>query len=103
MHLRRDAAYAAAEITVFVRRLAEEMGGHQKGTVGRVEFFPNLVNVIAERAVLMVDLRNADAAQLRSAEQRLQAFLDQLAGAAQVSIVTRSVARFEPVDSPTRS
>ncbi len=100
MHLRRDAAYAAAEITVFVRRLAEEMGGHQKGTVGRVEFFPNLVNVIAERAVLMVDLRNTDAAQLRSAEQRLQAFLDQLAGAAQVSIATRSVARFEPVGFP---
>ena len=100
MHLRRDAVYAAAEITVFVRRLAEEMGGHQKGTVGRVELFPNLVNVIAERAVLMVDLRNSDAAQLRSAEQRLQAFLDQLANAAQVSIVTRSVARFEPVGFP---
>ena len=100
MQLRRDAALAAAEITVFVRRLVQEIGGHQRGTVGRIELFPNLVNVIAERAVLMVDLRNTDAAQLRIAEQRLLGFLDELAAAAQVSIVTRNVARFEPVGFP---
>src|SRR6516225_1331657 len=52
MHLRRDAAWAAGEIAVFVRGLAQGMGGHQKGTVGRIELYPNLVNVVAERAVL---------------------------------------------------
>src|SRR6185503_5181731 len=46
MHLRRDAAYAGAEITVFVRRLAQSIGGHQRATVGRIELYPNLVNVV---------------------------------------------------------
>ena len=63
--LRRDAALAAGEIAVFVRKLAMEMGGTQRGTVGRIEIAPNLVNVIAERATLTVDLRNMDEALLR--------------------------------------
>ncbi|HEX6418970.1 MAG TPA: hydantoinase/carbamoylase family amidase, partial [Acidimicrobiales bacterium] len=32
MRLRHDAGYAAAEVATFVRRLAEELGGHQVGT-----------------------------------------------------------------------
>jgi beta-ureidopropionase / N-carbamoyl-L-amino-acid hydrolase len=100
MHLRRDAALAAAEVALFVRRLAQEMGGNQKATVGRVELYPNLVNVIAERATIMVDLRNTDGAKLREAEQRLVAFLDRLAAQERVAISTRSLARFEPVIFP---
>jgi N-carbamoyl-L-amino-acid hydrolase len=100
MHLRRDAAYAAAEITVFARRLAQSMGGHQRATVGRVELYPNLVNVVAERAVLTVDLRNTDEARLQEAEQQFANFLDRLAVQEQVAISTRSLARFEPVSFP---
>jgi beta-ureidopropionase / N-carbamoyl-L-amino-acid hydrolase len=100
MHLRRDAAYAASEITVFVRRLVQAMGGNQRGTVGRIELYPNLVNVVAERAVLTVDLRNTDRARLWEAEQQLVAFLDRLAAQEHVSIATRSLARFDPVIFP---
>jgi beta-ureidopropionase / N-carbamoyl-L-amino-acid hydrolase len=100
MHLRRDAACAAGETAVFVRRLAQGMGGHQKGTVGRIELYPNLVNVVAERAVLTVDLRNTDEVLLQAAERQLAGFLDQLAAQEQVAIATRSLARFEPVSFP---
>jgi beta-ureidopropionase / N-carbamoyl-L-amino-acid hydrolase len=100
MHLRRDAACAAAEIAVFVRRLAQSTGGHQKGTVGRIELYPNLVNVIAERALLTVDLRNTDDSLLQEAERQLAGFLDRLAAQEQVAITTRSLARFEPVAFP---
>src|SRR5499426_2202264 len=79
MHLRRDAACAAGGVALFVRRLAQEMGGHQKGTVGRIELYPNLVNVVAERAVLTVDLRNTDESLLQDAERQLAGFLDRLA------------------------
>jgi N-carbamoyl-L-amino-acid hydrolase len=101
MHLRHDAAYVAGEIAVFVRRLAHDMGGHQKGTVGRIALYPNLVNVIAERAALTIDLRNTDETQLRESEQRLAAFLDRLAAQEKVTISTRSLARFEPVAFPS--
>jgi beta-ureidopropionase / N-carbamoyl-L-amino-acid hydrolase len=100
MHLRRDALCAAAEVALFVRKLAQDMGGHQKGTVGRIELYPNLVNVVAERAVITVDLRNTDDSRLQEAEQQLAAFLDRLAGQEQVAVATRSLARFAPVAFP---
>jgi beta-ureidopropionase / N-carbamoyl-L-amino-acid hydrolase len=100
MHLRQDAAYAAAEIVGFVRRLARDVGGTQRGTVGRVELYPNLVNVIAERAVMTVDLRNFDDAPLQAAEQQLAAFLDRLAAQENVSITRRNLGRFAPIAFP---
>jgi beta-ureidopropionase / N-carbamoyl-L-amino-acid hydrolase len=100
MHLRRDAAYTASEIVVFVRQLAQELGGNQKGTVGRIELYPNLVNVVAERAVLTVDLRNTDQARLREAEQKLALYLESLAARQKVAVSTRSLAQFEPVPFP---
>ncbi len=101
MDLRRDAGYAAGEIAVFVRRLACGMGDQQKGTVGRIELYPNLVNVVAERAVLTVDLRNIDKELLQQAERQLGEFLDRLAAQEQVAIKTRSLARFDPVAFPS--
>ena len=49
MSMRHDAGYAAAEIAVFARRLAAELGPPQVATVGRIELHPNLVNVVAAR------------------------------------------------------
>ncbi len=97
MALRHDAGYVAAEIAVFVRHLATEMGGHQVGTVGRLDLHPDLVNVVAARAVLTVDLRNTDETELQLAEARLADHLARLAAAERVTIRTRTLARFEPV------
>src|SRR5262249_37580449 len=100
MHLRRDAACAAGGVALFVRRLAQEMGGHQKGTVGRLALYPNLVNVVAERATLTADLRNTEAAPLRAAKEAPARFLDGLPAREQVKVETRSLARFDPVAFP---
>ncbi|MCP5265569.1 MAG: Zn-dependent hydrolase [Burkholderiaceae bacterium] len=97
MRLRHDAGYAAAAVAGYVRELAREMGGSQVGTVGKIDLHPNLINVIAARATLTVDLRNIDEARLREAEERLAVFLAQLASDEGVTIETRSLARFEPV------
>ncbi len=97
MRLRHDAGWVAGSIINFVRELATELGGDQVATVGRIEFFPNLVNVVPNRAVLTVDLRNTDETRLRLAEARLAAHLDALRDAEKVEIDTRSLARFEPV------
>ncbi len=100
MHSRRDAAYVASEIVVAVRRLAREIGGAQRGTVGRIEVFPNLINVVAERAVLTVDLRNPDEGRLATAEREVAALLERLAAQENVAISTRSMGRFAPVLFP---
>ncbi|HXZ17164.1 MAG TPA: hydantoinase/carbamoylase family amidase, partial [Roseiarcus sp.] len=97
MRMRRDAAYVAAEIVAFARRLANEIGGDQVATVGALTLTPNLVNVVAERAVMTVDLRNTDNARLKEAERRLHAFASQIAAAEQVTAHSRELARFDPV------
>ncbi|MEW5879486.1 MAG: M20 family metallo-hydrolase [Pseudomonadota bacterium] len=97
MRLRHDAGYCAAAIGHFLRQLAREMGGNQVATMGKVDLHPNLINVIAARAKVTVDLRNTDEAALRQAEQRFAEFLKQLAADEGVRIETRSLARFEPV------
>lgn len=97
MSLRCDAGWAAGSIMTFVRQLACELGGSQVATVGRVELFPNLVNVVANRAMLTVDLRNTDEAQLQRAEAALAEHLQSLCRREKVTIHTRRLARFEPV------
>jgi N-carbamoyl-L-amino-acid hydrolase len=97
MRLRRDAGYAAAEVTTFVRRLAAELGGHQVGTVGRVDLHPDLVNVVAARATLTVDLRNTDEGVLAEAERRLREHVADVAAGERVEATWRRLARFEPV------
>ncbi len=98
MSMRTDAGYAAAEITCFVRRLASDMGGTQVGTVGALTLHPNLVNVVANRAVMTVDLRNTDESLLTQAEEKTFAFVDEIAEREGVEISRRSLARFAPVD-----
>ncbi len=95
MDLRHDAGYAAAAIAAEVRRIANETPG-QVGTVGRMRFEPDLINVIPERAVLTVDLRNFDDGRLRGAEARLAAFADEVARAEGVTVGRRRLARFDP-------
>ncbi|GMV58860.1 MAG: Zn-dependent hydrolase [Betaproteobacteria bacterium] len=97
MRLRHDAGYCAAAIGHFLRQLARDMGGNQVATMGKVDLHPNLINVIAARAKVTVDLRNTDEALLKQAEQRFAGFLKQLAADEGVKIETRSLARFEPV------
>ncbi len=97
MRLRRDAGYAAASVATFVRELATDLGHPQVATVGAIDLHPNLVNVVAARAQLTVDLRNTDNDVLVEAETRLQDHLDRLADDEGVEITTRSLARFDPV------
>ncbi|MGE0719042.1 MAG: Zn-dependent hydrolase [Alphaproteobacteria bacterium] len=95
--LRRDAGYVAAAIAVFLRGLARELGGNQLATVGKVDLVPNIINVIAARAAMTVDLRNTDEAALQESERRLAAFCDEIAAAESVTVTSRRLVRFEPV------
>ena len=97
MRLRHDAGYCAAAISVFMRQLTIEMGGAQVATMGVTQLHPNLINVIAARAVVTVDLRNTDEALLKVAEQKVADFLVKLAADEGVTITSHRLARFEPV------
>src|SRR5215468_1700052 len=97
MRLRRDAGYLAASVNVFARMLALEMGGHQVATVGVLSLSPNLINVVPNRAVFTVDLRNTDEARLEESEARMAEHVAEVAQQERVEVQTRVLARFEPV------
>jgi N-carbamoyl-L-amino-acid hydrolase len=98
MSMRHDPAYVASNIAVFLRELATRFGGHQVCTVGKIDLHPNLINVVPQRAVLTLDIRNTDEEKLKTAESEVQAHLQKLAMEEGVSITTRPLARFEPVE-----
>src|SRR5689334_10353673 len=79
MRLRRDAGYLAASVNLFARQLAWEMGGNQVATVGALSLRPNLINVVPNRAVFAVDLRNTDQAKLQQAEAKVAQHIAEMA------------------------
>jgi beta-ureidopropionase / N-carbamoyl-L-amino-acid hydrolase len=97
MRLRHDAGWVAGSIVTFVRDLASSLGGHQVATVGRLCLHPDLVNVVAARATLTVDLRNTDASVLAEAESRLRSHAEEVASAEGVTLAWRRLAQFDPV------
>ncbi|NNE96519.1 MAG: Zn-dependent hydrolase [Acidimicrobiales bacterium] len=97
MHMRKDPGLVAVECAAFVREMAMDIGHPQVGTVGRIEFSPNLVNVIPASATFTVDLRNTDEAELRHCERRFADFLEAAAEVEDCTFEIRELARFEPV------
>jgi beta-ureidopropionase / N-carbamoyl-L-amino-acid hydrolase len=97
MHMRNDAGYVAARVTTFARELTQRLGGNQIATVGAITLAPNLVNVIAHKALFTVDLRNTDGAVLQAAEQELWEFAERAAAEEGVRCERRMLARFDPV------
>jgi N-carbamoyl-L-amino-acid hydrolase len=97
LRLRHDAGFVAGSVVAFVRQMARELGGDQIATVGSLRLFPDLVNVIPNKAVFTVDLRNTDEAVLQIAEARLHTYVEALAEQEGVQVAHRRLARFEPV------
>jgi len=102
MDLRQDSMAVAAEVTVAARVIANEMGGTQVATVGSLNLHPNLVNVIPAHATMTVDLRNTDERSLQQAEDQLTESVQRIAEAEGVTVESRSLARFEPVEFDSR-
>jgi N-carbamoyl-L-amino-acid hydrolase len=97
MRLRQDAGYVAGRIAVHAREVALETGGDQVATVGRVELHPNLVNVVAARASLTLDLRNTDGAALGAAADRMLTLAYAAAAEEGCAVNVRTLADFAPV------
>ncbi len=75
MRIRHDALVAAAEVVGGVRRIAREMGGDLVTTVGNLVVAPNIVNAIAGRVTLSIDMRDPQDATLDQARAKLEAIV----------------------------
>jgi beta-ureidopropionase / N-carbamoyl-L-amino-acid hydrolase len=102
MNLRHDPLYVASEIVVFIRNLSQRFGGHQVCTTGKIDVHPNLINVVPAKATLTLDIRNTDNNELIRAESEVAQFLIEIAEREGVSITSKSLARFDPVQFDER-
>lgn len=94
---RQDAGVAAAKVITFMRERCLISGGKTVSTTGCIEFQPNAINVIPEKAIFTVDVRNPNEEALRAEEKALADFLADLEKTDRVKITTERLSRFEPV------
>ncbi|HTX62024.1 MAG TPA: M20 family metallo-hydrolase [Acidimicrobiales bacterium] len=97
MDYRHDAGFAAASVAVAARAIARALGGAQVATVGKLDLRPGLVNVVAGRASLTVDLRHTDGDTLVEAERLMATEIERIASDEGVTVERRQLARFDPV------
>ncbi|WP_328387276.1 hydantoinase/carbamoylase family amidase [Nocardia sp. NBC_00416] len=99
--LRRNAGLAAALITVRLNEMVESGAyGQMLATVGRQVNYPNLINIVPERTLITVDLRNHDGAAMRRAEDDLTAYIAEVEERTGVTVAARTTARTPPVVFP---
>jgi allantoate deiminase len=97
MGLRRDSLAAAAQVIASVERLAAGTGtGTTVGTVGMLVNEPNAANVVPGRTVLVVDLRDTDAAALDSVSERVLESIETIAAERQIGAEVRLTAESAP-------
>src|SRR5437773_562079 len=75
MRVRHDALVAAAQVVTGVRRIAHEIGGDLVTTVRNLVVAPNIVNAIAGRVTLSIDMRDPQDATLDRARAKLEAIV----------------------------
>jgi N-carbamoyl-L-amino-acid hydrolase len=93
MAYRKDPGLAAARINIFANELTKTIPG-QLANSGVIRVEPGNVNVVPERVVMSLDLRNPNDASLAEAEAALRKFCAELSARDEIEIGFRDLARF---------
>ena len=96
MSLRRDAAATAAEIVLAVERRCSSVA-NLVGTVGQLSIPHGLINVIAGRCELSIDVRSSDDATRYAAIADIRAEIDQIARRRRVTAAVKELSRHRAV------
>lgn len=97
LSMRRDPGLVASQINVALRQRVSTIPG-QLGTIGLMEFYPNVINVVPEQVRLVTDLRNPDGTRLVEAQNLLDAIIQKEAIRSNVAIRRTEKVRLAPVD-----
>lgn len=97
LELRKDPGLLAAGINLWLRDMAKQ-SPPQLGTVGLLEHYPNVINVVPERVRMVTDLRNPSHQKLEEAQQKLDTFISRQAETAGIRVQRTEQVRLAPVD-----
>lgn len=101
--MRRDAGLVAARINLAMRAMATSgRFGQLRATMGCIQPYPGLVNIVPGRVLATVDLRNPLEALLVMAEEALRETIAEIAAEERVEVSARQTARTPPVDFDPR-
>lgn len=95
MGLRRDAGLVAALVNVRLHEMCRSgrYGEELRATMGRIDPYPGLVNIVPGRVVCTVDLRNPDDDAMAAAEHDVAMYVEELKGELGVEIEVRQTAK----------
>lgn len=97
MNMRKDAGYAMARISEFIRKLATREDNNTVAMIGSCKFEPDLVNVIPSKVEFTIDLRNPKEDILKGYEKEIEEYCKKVESEEKVTIKAEKIARFEPV------
>ncbi len=86
MNRRKDAMVSAAELTLAVNTVANELEGRQVATVGRMQAFPGAPNVIPGEVRMSLEIRDLDADKIQKTFDLIEAEADQIGSARETPI-----------------
>ena len=81
MNRRNDAMVTAAELTLAINRIADDLPGRHVATVGRIQAFPGAPNVIPGRVVMSLEIRDLDADKMQQVFELIRAEAGQISDA----------------------
>lgn len=93
MKYRKDAGLMAARVNLFAHEVTQKIPG-QLANMGVIRAEPGNVNVVPERVVATLDLRNPDDARLAEAEAAIRDFCIRTAETHGITVSIRDLARF---------
>ncbi len=98
MSQRQDALVAAAELIQHIHFSANREAKYQTvGTVGKIEVYPNAMNVIPGQAVLFVDIRGIDSKSMQRVVEDMHNCLTTLSKQADIQVNVTELANDQPV------
>jgi len=97
LSMRRDPSLVASRLNMELRELVAGIPG-QLGTIGLMEFYPNVINVVPERVRFITDLRNPDGNKLMEAQDLLDAIVQREAFRGGIEVSRTEQVRLAPVD-----
>ena len=102
MAARKDALTAASEAILAVEKICRENEG-LVGTIGRIEAFPNALNVVPGKVVLGMDVRSLNTGSIDRAFSLLQTDLDRIGRSREVQVQMEKEVVSRPVTFDERT
>ena len=97
LDMRRDACLGAAEMIVWLNRLATDTDDLAKMTVGTLKINPNSLSTIPGRSYFTIDCRHPDRATLESLRARVESGLAEIAARRALGFEFRIMLKKQPV------